>query len=392
MLGSTLYQGQTLEDKIKLIQNTPMAPEIEYINNEMSEEEIASLYRACDMFVSTYRGEGFSLPTLEAMASGLPVIVTRGGATDDFTNEENAWYINSKPIVVNATDLNTKNNDMCLLEPDFDEIVNTLQYVCKNSTNNFSKGLIGSYIARKYWTWKKATLKILTRLDFLYNTDMAKNAANIITDTDDDYIILGKAEWNYLKEKIDDAEQLFMLSTERGQLDDKHIIHSFNRLAQISMQKDNYIDAYKYIEASITINADTPDTLWLKTNILAAEGKYIEALETINPVVEKWHDESKYNSTLGITLEEYILLQGDVLFLMEDIEIAAQIYEYALKVNNYSANACYGLGKCFKMVGMLDMAKQMLNFAVEYDANHILAIQELQSINDDNNNIKFNPN
>ena len=380
MLGSTLYKGLTIEDKIKLLQNDPTAPEIEYLNNEMSENEIASLYRACDMFVSTYRGEGFSLPTLEAMASGLPVIVTRGGSTDDFTTEENAWYINSEPILVNTADIKIESNDMCLLEPNFDEVVETLQYVVRHSTINFSQGLIGSYLARKYWTWQKATLKILARLDFLYDIEMAKNAVKVFIDTDDDYLILGEAEWNYIKGKFNTAEQLFILATERGQLDDVHIIHTFNRLAQISMQRDNYIDAYKYVEASIVIDADNPDTLWLKTNIFAAEGKYIEALETINPVVENWNDESKYNSTLGITLEQYILLQGDILFLMEDIEAASQIYEYALKVNNYSAAACYGLGKCFKIAGMPDMAKQMLDFAILYDPSHTSAIEELKDI------------
>ena len=391
MLGSTLYQGQTMEDKIKLIQNTPESPEIEYINNEMNEEQIASLYRACDMFVSTYRGEGFSLPTLEAMASGLPVIVTRNGATDDFTTEDNAWYINSKPIAINPTDLHTKNNDMYLLEPDFDEVVNTLEYVVKHSTNNFSQGLIGSYLARKYWTWNRTTLKILARLDYLYGTEMAKNAANIQTDTDDDYVIIGEAEWYYAKENYDKAQQLFILATQRGQLDDKHITHTFNRLAQISMQKDNYVDAYKYVEASAAIDTNNPDTLWLKTTIYAAEGKYIEALETINPVVEKWNDEAKYNSTLGITLEQYILLQGDILFLMEDLEAAAQIYEYALKVNNYSADACYGLGKCFKSLDILDVATEMLNFAIEYNPNHTLAKQELDSISI-KTNFNFNIN
>ena len=377
MLGSTLYQGQTMEDKIKLIQNAPNTPEIEYINNEMNEEEIASLYRACDMFVSTYRGEGFSLPTLEAMASGLPVIVTSGGSTDDFTTDANAWYINSTPIAVNPADLQTKNNDMFLLEPDFDEVVETLQYVVKNSTNIFSQGLIGSYLARKYWTWKRSTLKILARLDYHYETEMAKNAVKKLADIDDDYLILGEAELNYAKGKLDAAEQLFMLATKRNQLDTRHIVHTFNRLAQISTSKDNFADAYKYVEASIKIAHNNTDSLWLKSNIFAAEGKYIEALETINPVVANWNDDLKYHSTFGIALEQHLLLQADILFLMEDIEAASQIYEYALKVNNYSPDACFGLGKCFKAANMFELAKEMFEFAILYNPNHILAKQEI---------------
>jgi glycosyltransferase involved in cell wall biosynthesis len=380
MLGTTAYKGQTMEDKIRMLQNEPSAPEIEYLNNEMNEEEIASLYRSCDMFVSTYRGEGFSLPTLEAMASGLPVIVTRGGSTDDFTMDENAWYINSTPFIINASDLQTKDNDMCLLEPDFDEVVDTLLYVVNNSANNFSQGLIGSYMARKHWTWKNATLKMLTRLDYLYGTEMAKNAVDTLTDIEDDYVILGEAELNFVNENFDVAEQLYILATEREQLDAIHIVHIFNRLAQISMLKDNYVDAYKYVEASFTLNPENPDTLWLKTNMFAAEGKYVEALETINPVVGSWNNEAKYNSNLGITLEQFILLQADILYLMEDIEASFQIYEYALKVNNYSPDACFGLGKCFKVADMIPEAKEMFEFAVKYNPEHTLAVQELDAM------------
>jgi len=90
MGNNTSYKGQTAEQLIKQVQNNPNAPEIEYITDDLTEEQIASLYRSCNIFVSTYRGEGFSLPTLEAMASGLSVIVTRGGSTDDFTTEESA--------------------------------------------------------------------------------------------------------------------------------------------------------------------------------------------------------------------------------------------------------------------------------------------------------------
>jgi len=48
----------------------------------------------------------------------------------------------------------------------------------------------------------------------------------------------------------------------------------------------------------------------------------------------------------------FILLQGDILFLMEDLDAAIQIYHYALKVNNYSAEACFGIAKCYKAADM----------------------------------------
>ena len=82
--GDSVYTGQTFEAQIRDAQAQPNAPEILHLTNELSSEQMPGLYTACDCFVLPYRGEGFALPVLEAMACGLPVIVTAGGATDDF--------------------------------------------------------------------------------------------------------------------------------------------------------------------------------------------------------------------------------------------------------------------------------------------------------------------
>jgi glycosyltransferase involved in cell wall biosynthesis len=49
----------------------------------VSDEELAALYRGarCVVYASLY--EGFGLPILEAMASGAPVVTSRGGATEE---------------------------------------------------------------------------------------------------------------------------------------------------------------------------------------------------------------------------------------------------------------------------------------------------------------------
>lgn len=46
--------------------------------------ELASLYMACDLFVSTSWGEGLGYPALQAMAFGKPVVVTDSGGVRDY--------------------------------------------------------------------------------------------------------------------------------------------------------------------------------------------------------------------------------------------------------------------------------------------------------------------
>jgi glycosyltransferase involved in cell wall biosynthesis len=52
------------------------------VDGNLSRQQLASLYTACDVLVHPYRGEGFCLPVAEARACGLPVLATAGGATE----------------------------------------------------------------------------------------------------------------------------------------------------------------------------------------------------------------------------------------------------------------------------------------------------------------------
>jgi glycosyltransferase involved in cell wall biosynthesis len=67
------------------------------IQDDMGREQLRHLYGAVDCYVSPYPAEGFNLPVLEAIACGTPVIVTRGGATDDFCDDAVAVRIDGTP-------------------------------------------------------------------------------------------------------------------------------------------------------------------------------------------------------------------------------------------------------------------------------------------------------
>mgnify|MGYP001829236396 CR=1 FL=1 len=57
-----------------------------YLGEPFSFATMAQLYQVADAYLSPYMAEGFNLPVLEAAASGLPIVCTRGGPTDDFAH------------------------------------------------------------------------------------------------------------------------------------------------------------------------------------------------------------------------------------------------------------------------------------------------------------------
>ncbi len=95
---------QLYESKAQLLRNLATLPardqhfvaeRVTYIGEAFSHREMARLYQAADAYVSPYRAEGFNMPVLEAAASGLPVICTAGGSTDDFVTDAFARRIQS---------------------------------------------------------------------------------------------------------------------------------------------------------------------------------------------------------------------------------------------------------------------------------------------------------
>jgi FkbM family methyltransferase len=63
------------------------APAITLVDGDINDAELLDLYRDADAVVLPTRGEGFNIPAAEAMAAGLPLIVTGYGGHLDFCSE-----------------------------------------------------------------------------------------------------------------------------------------------------------------------------------------------------------------------------------------------------------------------------------------------------------------
>jgi glycosyltransferase involved in cell wall biosynthesis len=67
-----------------LIDSYGLAPHIEFVSG-VTDERIVELYAEAEMAVVPSLYEGFSLPAIEAMCSGTPLVATDGGALPEVT-------------------------------------------------------------------------------------------------------------------------------------------------------------------------------------------------------------------------------------------------------------------------------------------------------------------
>ena len=166
LLGTrTFYPLPDGGASLRAFADDPTAPELEIIDADVSDEDVVRLYRSCDALAFPYRGEGFGLPMLEAMACGLPVIATAGGAADDFLDETVAYRI---PAERRALRDEQRGEPLAApgwwLEPDVDALVATLRHLAAHPEEARARGAAGARRARDHWTWAHAAAIAAERL------------------------------------------------------------------------------------------------------------------------------------------------------------------------------------------------------------------------------------
>lgn len=128
---------------------------IRYVPDNLSRSELARLYQAADAYVSPYRAEGFNLPVLEAMAAALPVLVTGGGATDDFCDAQICYRIEAD----RREDARGR-----YLEPRLESLIECLERVTKEEAERQRRSHSARRIALQQYSWAQVTQMLVDRL------------------------------------------------------------------------------------------------------------------------------------------------------------------------------------------------------------------------------------
>lgn len=135
---------------------------ISFVGANLSQTELRLLYGVADWYVSPYRAEGFNLPVLESLACGTPVIVTSGGATDDFCDGEAVRKI---PSVFRRSDLRD-HPGAYLLEPHLPSFVEQLVEAARGGPLHIPQTPLrrAARDATERWTWDNAVHDLLALL------------------------------------------------------------------------------------------------------------------------------------------------------------------------------------------------------------------------------------
>ena len=127
---------------------------------------MAGLYCACDALVHPFRGEGFGLPIVEAMACGLPVVVTGAGPVLDYATSETAYLIPAerRPLGDRIVGGLETIGQPWLFEPDVDALVELMKRVVSDREAARSIGAAASEHIREHFTWGRTAEAVERRL------------------------------------------------------------------------------------------------------------------------------------------------------------------------------------------------------------------------------------
>jgi glycosyltransferase involved in cell wall biosynthesis len=144
------------------INNPKLLSSFILINDNLNVNQLNTLYNIADCYVSPYRAEGFNMPVLEAMSAGCQVIVTNGGATDDFVKEEYEGCFKIESKVISNSNLpnefkNKFNNDEIHLYPSLEDLIVKMKLAQEYSKTNKT-----SLITHDIFSWEKVTAKLVS--------------------------------------------------------------------------------------------------------------------------------------------------------------------------------------------------------------------------------------
>jgi GT2 family glycosyltransferase/2-polyprenyl-3-methyl-5-hydroxy-6-metoxy-1,4-benzoquinol methylase len=160
------YYGHRLDGVLADLRRDPRAPEILYFFESMTPGQLAGLYAAADWLVHPFRGEGFGLPVLEAMACGKPVIVTDAGPVREFCPEGAGLFIPATPVSFPEARIESLPTVgvPTLAEPDRAALRRALRAAYQDPAQARARGQAAAAHVHAHFTWERIGRRYALRI------------------------------------------------------------------------------------------------------------------------------------------------------------------------------------------------------------------------------------
>jgi glycosyltransferase involved in cell wall biosynthesis len=176
----SIYGDTNIINEIIKMQYKSSCAEIIYIDQNLSEKDMAAIFKASKVVVHPYRAEGFGMHVQEAIASGCFPIVSANGPTDDFIPDHSGIKVQVQKKIININDPSIfalKPGDSTTLmsthtfanEPSLDHLKNAMSFVYHS--HNKESILSRSKNNNKLNTWESVADYYISILNKVANNE-----------------------------------------------------------------------------------------------------------------------------------------------------------------------------------------------------------------------------
>jgi GT2 family glycosyltransferase len=155
----------SVKEEIRRLDLKVSGGRISYLYNvEIPHYQLPALYRSADCYVSTSRGEGWNLPLLEAMATGLPAIATDWGAHTAYIREGIGFPLRVRGTI-RAAGCGPYYDGYRWADPDPEHLRYLLRWVFEHQPEARRVGAAAAQEVARRWTWQATAQAIVRRLE-----------------------------------------------------------------------------------------------------------------------------------------------------------------------------------------------------------------------------------
>lgn len=150
--------------EVEALRLRPWGGRITFIHNrELPYEQLGTLYRSTQCYVSAGRGEGWDMPLMEAMACGLPTIATDWGAHQDFVHEDISYPLKLRGTIP-AVARCPYYEGFSWADPDRAHLATLLREVYENQEESTRRGQRAAREMQERWSWQSAAARVRDRV------------------------------------------------------------------------------------------------------------------------------------------------------------------------------------------------------------------------------------